>query len=871
MYTDPFGVTYSDDKKQLIRCPENFSGNYSIAHGTESIDSNAFQNCKELRKLTIPASITRINANAFKDVAGLSVISFTGTLLQWMLIRHEALINCSHELWINYSLLEEIEIPAEISTIGKNVFYYCKGIKSVKFHNDIKHIEESAFNKSSLPGALKLPEGLETIGTYAFLSCIELKSVHIPASVTKIGDKAFLYCSSLTDINVDHHNKIYSSVDGVLFNKDKQSLITFPPKHGDFVIPSETRWIANNSFTKAIGAKTITITNPELFANNAQMAFDGARISKIYIPVGTKTAFINRGFPERCLHEIFSYSSAVHDGGVKSLITNNPFRIIGVTSNASAKEITSIANKIKRYLEVGKQMESPLDLPNLMGPISRDSEIMDKAYSSLSLPMDKIRAALFWFYKGDTPEDELAFNHICDGEYQKALDAYNNIPTLASWINSAVLCFLLDNYSDGLVRIGQIVEDEKLREEFIRGVCGNSVSYTEEEITKCFIDELSTKIHLAHLRVLCEEAYVSDLAQTYLQEKTRNSSLGRIESLMRVARETKDDDLEGLKKVGLELVDSLADLETIKSIYGAKSAQFEDISDNITVAIVNTAVRFAKLLKPNDREGFNLVASGMLMKVLRIPFSEDVKKYCKEQYDALCDVEFRTPPKEVVSQDVIVREAINEIKQYNGASMEALLGMVIKCFPALAEINKLTKDYYLQATCEDLASIALSKSIPIVNKNRSNAYVVEKAIELLEYLQELPVGETFRREQLSKNYTTLIINPPKGVDTYKIKIKYTVIGNQKELDDWNACRTINDFERFIAKYPIGKYNSAAKSAISRLERKRKSTITWISVILGIILVFVIIGLIWDWETVWGIIFFIGFGIFYSLVAPKKRR
>lgn len=871
MYTDPFGVSYSDDRKQLIRCPENFSGNYSIAQGTEIIASNAFQNCKDLLKLTIPASVKHIQTNAFKDVTSLSVVSFTGTLLQWMRIMHDALINCPHELWINYSLLEEFEVPSEIATIGKNVFFYCKGIKSVKFHNGIKHIGDSAFNKSTLPGELILPEGLETIGDFAFLNCTELKSVEIPASVTKIGDRAFLYCSSLTCINVHSDNRIYSSVDGVLFNKDKQSLITFPPQHGDFVTPPETMVIANHSFTKVKGAETITFTNPELFSNNAKLAFEGATISKIYIPVGTKTKFVNRGFPEKRLHEKFFSCTAVFDGGIRSLINDNPFRIIGVPSNATAKEIASSANKIKRYLEVGKQMQSPLDLNNLMEPISRNPEIMDKAYSALSLPKDKIKAALFWFYRGDTSEEEIAFNLICEGEYQKAIDAYNNMTSLAAWINSAMLYFLLDNYADGLFRIGQIVEDEKFREPFVREVCGNSVSFSEEEITKCLIDELATKIHLSHLRILCDEAYTSDIAKAYLKERTRNSSLGKIENLMRAAKDTKDDDFDGLKKISLELVDSLADLETIKSIYGANSAQFEEISDTLSVVIVNTAVRYAKLLKPNDREGFHFVTMGMISKVLRIPFSEEVKKYCQEQYDAITDVSLRTPQEAYKVQDEIIRAAINDLRNYNGHSMSDLLGMVVKCFPPLAEIKKLTNDYYLQVTSEDLASIALAKSIPIVNKNRSNAYVIEKAIELLQYLQELPVGETFRREQLSKNYTTLIINPPKGVDIYKIKIKHTVIGNQEELDDWNACRTINDFERFIAKYPLGKHNSAAKSAISRLERKRKSTITWISVILGIILVFVIIGLIWDWETVWGIIIFIGFGIFYNLVAPKKRR
>ena len=59
------------------------------------------------------------------------------------------------------------------------------------------------------------------IGYSAFHGCTSLKSVTIPSSVTEIGEGAFYGCTGLKSITVDKNNKNYTSVEGVLFNKNK--------------------------------------------------------------------------------------------------------------------------------------------------------------------------------------------------------------------------------------------------------------------------------------------------------------------------------------------------------------------------------------------------------------------------------------------------------------------------------------------------------------------------------------------------------------------------------------------------------------------------------------------------------------------------
>jgi len=91
----------------------------------------------------------------------------------------------------------------------------------------VTHIGVSAFLGSTTVKTVTLPTGLKTIGDYAFYES-SLESVLIPAEVESIGVGAFASCRALKSINVDSGNSRYSSLDGVLFSKDKSRIICYP-------------------------------------------------------------------------------------------------------------------------------------------------------------------------------------------------------------------------------------------------------------------------------------------------------------------------------------------------------------------------------------------------------------------------------------------------------------------------------------------------------------------------------------------------------------------------------------------------------------------------------------------------------------------
>lgn len=224
-YYDSNGVSFSDNGKDLVHCPEDLSGSYSIPYGVEHIRIGAFKDCNKLLELTIPSSVSSIEMAAFNGVKSIRTIKYTGTLEDWLKVSHLGFLNRMHSLYIDGSQLVNIKIPDSISTIPSFAFYDVIGIDTVEFHKGVKSIGQASFNKSSIAGELSLPNGLESIGPFAFFSCIYLKSVIIPASVKTIGDKAFCYCSDLESIIVDTNNKNYLSIDGEnLASKDGKIL-----------------------------------------------------------------------------------------------------------------------------------------------------------------------------------------------------------------------------------------------------------------------------------------------------------------------------------------------------------------------------------------------------------------------------------------------------------------------------------------------------------------------------------------------------------------------------------------------------------------------------------------------------------------------
>lgn len=104
-----------------------------------------------------------------------------------------------------------------------------------------------------------MPDGLLTIGNSAFNNCGSLTSVTVPESVVRIMTFAFADCESLEKIIVSGNNKIYTDNDGVLFNKNKMTLVQYPAgkTETEYSVPDTVKTIGMGAFIYCKNLKSV--------------------------------------------------------------------------------------------------------------------------------------------------------------------------------------------------------------------------------------------------------------------------------------------------------------------------------------------------------------------------------------------------------------------------------------------------------------------------------------------------------------------------------------------------------------------------------------------------------------------------------------
>ena len=245
-----------------------------IENGVTSIGNYAFYDCTYLRSVTISNSVTSIGYFAFSCCTRLTSVTIPDSVTS---IGSTAFSSCES--------LTSVIIGNSVTSIGENAFRYCASLTSVTIPDSVTSIGNYAFALCTRLTSITIPNSVTSIGDCAFSNCTRLTSVIIPDSVTSIGSGAFLGCASLTSIEVSDNNKNYSSIDGVLFNKEKSELITYLAGKTDseYAIPNSVTSIGYGAFYCCTRLTSITIPNSVTSIGN--YAFENCtRLTSVTIP-----------------------------------------------------------------------------------------------------------------------------------------------------------------------------------------------------------------------------------------------------------------------------------------------------------------------------------------------------------------------------------------------------------------------------------------------------------------------------------------------------------------------------------------------------------------------------------------------------------
>ncbi len=230
----------------------------TIGDSVTTIGDWAFGYCCSLTEVIIGDSVTTIGDRAFYECDSLTEVTIPDSVTT---IGYAAFSDCDS--------LTEVTIGDSVTTIGDYAFSDCDSLKSITIGNSVTTIGNSVttignsafFSCDSLTEVV-IGDSVTTIGDDAFYWCDSLTKVTIPDSVTTIGDSAFCYCDSLTTIAVDENNRYFSNDEyGVLFNKDKTTLIQYPigNQRTAYAIPDSVTTIGDLAFSDCDSLTKVTI------------------------------------------------------------------------------------------------------------------------------------------------------------------------------------------------------------------------------------------------------------------------------------------------------------------------------------------------------------------------------------------------------------------------------------------------------------------------------------------------------------------------------------------------------------------------------------------------------------------------------------
>lgn len=210
----------------------------TLPNHVTSIGDRTFDGCTGITQVTIPTNVTTIGSGAFSSCINLADISLpekTTTLGNW--------------LFDGCTSLTNFTILGNITKIGSGTFRSCNSLADITIPDSVTSIWFWAFEGCTSLTNLIIPSDVTMIWPGAFRSCSNLTSITIPGRVTYIGSWAFDNCSAMTAITVETNNPVFSSMDGVLLNHGRTTLIRYPEgKTGNYIIPDSISTIESRAF-----------------------------------------------------------------------------------------------------------------------------------------------------------------------------------------------------------------------------------------------------------------------------------------------------------------------------------------------------------------------------------------------------------------------------------------------------------------------------------------------------------------------------------------------------------------------------------------------------------------------------------------------
>ena len=251
-----------------------------------TLGGNMFMGCTSLASIALPSALVSIDANAFNGCVSLSSLTIP-----------EGVTTIGKSAFHDCTSLEQIAIPRNVASIGEDAFDGCTSLArvdaaslaswcSISFANEMANPLCNAtclYVDGVILTDLVIPEGVTSIGNYAFTHDAALASVSFPSSLTRVGQAAFAGCDNL----VRAGTAAVSSWCGIQFADTLSNPLTIA-RHfmvdsqevTDLVIPEGVTAIGDYAFNCA--TSLISVNIPPTVQTIGKWAFHGTAMDEIF-------------------------------------------------------------------------------------------------------------------------------------------------------------------------------------------------------------------------------------------------------------------------------------------------------------------------------------------------------------------------------------------------------------------------------------------------------------------------------------------------------------------------------------------------------------------------------------------------------------
>lgn len=542
------------------------------------------------------------------------------------------------------------------------------------------------------------------------------------------------------------------------------------------------------------------------------------------------------------------------------IIRNNPYRILGVLSNASRKDIERNKSQIKAFAKVGRTPSFPYDFEESLVPVIRTEKSLNEAIGKLTFDKDKIAYGLFWFI--DTmPTDTMALDYLRVGNIDECINTFSSKSSYSTYISLGILYIIKRDWSSAIYWYARFWEYTPFYEKFVLDITNSSATIALDEELDVFTTNLINSFHSVNWltvlnntkaipggKVELGDWLIKSRLYASLAPKCVNLIKSKLDSYLEEASNVSRTDANANLSMAAKLEQSCKELlSSLKSTLEYDNITYIRYADKVALQILDNCIYYYN----NDQN--NPVHPKNVLRLVRfctkIAEGKLAKDRCKKNFDVIKEAYDNMCPQEVVEEVTFIE---NQMKRAFSKSdiidNNWLIDSINECHNRLLDIAKsigMNERYYWRLS-ERVVLFYLNKIIEFINA-AMKAY--DEAPQYNDYT------ELYQLRMLLKKckpiFTKLQLFPRKNADSIsnfgKNFQKFKELCQDYHVDEFNNSQaysqpvyprsSANNYQRRTTDYApkSNSYSSNTRSKNVETDIKWTKAEKWFIGIAGVLL------------------------------------